>query len=220
MAAPWPPENMDPMETNEYISGSEGIRDKRWAGSHGSLQGQPCCSCSSPQKHFRTFAPPDQLLSGTFVPSSEVPTQGVVCRVTPQRKVVEKLLPGQSWQWNLCLVLGSHPAGQTGPPPSPHTINLSAPKQKVIKNNQSSLHPLMRHLQGNDLEAMMGRESRGKGEEPQSPSPKPSKIFYCHSRDLAARTADSQRGGASAINGSGSPHVPRTDPESPTGSAL
>lgn len=118
--APWPPENMDqnPMETKECISSSEGIRDKPWAGSHRSLQGQPCCSCSCPQKHFRTFVPPDQL---TWAPL-HIPW-------CPPRGSPHK----GSWQcisaWGLLSQPGELPpsCGDRSPP-SPHTINLSAPK--------------------------------------------------------------------------------------------
>lgn len=54
------------------------------------------------------------------------------------------------------------------------------------------------------------------------PAPNPPKYPTVHTRDLAARilATDSQRGGARVISGSGSPHVPGTDPESPMGSAL
>lgn len=68
---------------------------------------------------------------------------------------------------------------------------------------------------------MMGRESGGgKGKSLSLPAPNLPKYSTVYTRDLAARTTDSQRSGASAISGSGSPCVPGTDPESPTGSAL
>lgn len=58
--------------------------------------------------------------------SSGVPTQGVECNVTPQRKAVEKALPGHNWQQHLpsacCARLdGSRSAGRQVPSlPSHH----------------------------------------------------------------------------------------------------
>lgn len=86
-------------------------------------------------------------------------------------------LPVASLPGACCASLaGSHSAGDTGPSPHPHTINLSAPKTKVIKKQSrfiTSLNaPFARELPGsNDGEGVR----RGKGKSLSLPAPDPPK---------------------------------------------